>query len=165
MGPTPGGNSGSAFAIKALVALALLSPLVVIAWPVAGPSAAPEATSVEEAFQLPLPPKPAATAAVGSSLLVAKMKDPAGPELGVLRDAPREELEGTLTGTLAEIEARLAVERRPRLSRAVRPRPTAAARRAALRGCARECRAERQACGRAASCRNEYLECVDACRP
>ena len=165
MGPTSVGDRGSAFSLQALTALALLSPLVVIAWQAPRPSAAPEPTPVEEAFQLPPPPKPAAPAAVGSSLLVAKVKDPAGPELRALRDAPHEELEGTLTGTLAEIEARLAVERRPQLPRAVRPRPKATARRAALRECARECRAERQACGRAASCRDEYLECVDACRP
>lgn len=127
MRPTPVGH-GVSIPLIVITALAMLAPLAALPWLSPGPSAAPEPEPVEEAFVPPPKPKPAAPAAVRSSLLVPKMKDPAVPAVETLRDAPHADLDGTLTGTLAEIEAQLARERRPAPRRAARPRRTAARR-------------------------------------
>ncbi len=130
--------------LTVLTGLALLGPLGVLAWQTPRSAPAPE-ESVTEAFATPLPPIPAAPPAAGSSLLVAKVKDPAvQPEH--LTDAPHDELAGTLTGTLAEIEAKLSQEKAPRLERFVRPRKARAATRG-LPGCISQCRVERRQLG------------------
>ncbi|TBR25385.1 hypothetical protein EPO15_02305 [bacterium] len=157
--------------LSVLTSLALLGPLGLLAWQTSRGAPAPE--PVEETFSPSPPPKPSAPPAVRSSLLVAKVKDPAVRPVGLgnemLTDAPHETVEGTLTGTLAEIEEQLAKERAPRPTRVVRSHPRRPAAARSLPGCVKECRGERAACagrrrGTANACRSAYTECVAACR-
>lgn len=166
VGMTPANSSPTRLTL--LTGLALLGPIGVLAWQAPRAAPVPQEESVEAAFAPPLPREPAVPPAARSSLLVAKVKDPAlrpaglGAEL--LTDAPNDDMAGTLTGTLAEIEARLAQERAPRPPRVVRPRAGRG-----LPRCMKTCRAERTLCvgrrrGASNACRSAYAACAAACR-
>lgn len=162
-----------------LTTLCLLSPLALL-WLSPASSTTAEPTPLEEKFQPP--PKPIAPPALVSSLLVAKLREPAASPIDMqseaLSDAAHDDADMPLTGTLAEIEVQLAREQHPRPENA-KPKATGArhagsarVRQTMLRGCAKECREERVACGRETprfsearqTCQAEYKDCAKICR-
>ena len=157
-----------------VLALAALLPAAALLTPRAAPQA--ESAPMPEDFTPPVRPKPSAQPVAASSMLVSRFADPAAEPAVMdgspLSDAPRAEREGVLTGTLAEIEAQIARERRPRLERAPKRKAAARAGRTVDRMCEKECRAERRACSRSGAdglhesrrlCQAEYKECALSC--